>query len=36
MTEKAMPNLVPILFGLLVNLTKMVGCRAKKEPVKNP
>ena len=31
-----MPNLVPILFGSMVNLTKIVGCSAKNEPVKKP
>jgi len=35
-TEKAIPNLVPILRGSPVSLTNTVGCIAKKEPVMNP
>ena len=35
-TEKAMPNLVPILRGSPVSLTNIVGCIAKKDPVMNP
>jgi hypothetical protein len=36
MTENAMPNLVPIILGSLASLTKMVGCKAKNDPVKKP